>query len=194
MQFCSLDIQLADMCDDLESTKMTRERWRSHSFRYLRCWHCGHTGHIRRRCFRRMRQQQRCMHYACEVLTQTREVVEYANDGDVTFTSSVPLVYMSGTGGDTSLHWLLDDCVEFHITSHREWFSTFCNARLGRVHFADGSTYDIDGAGDVCLSLPSGALYTLCHVHYVPQLRQSLISVRQLADNGWQVLLREQSF
>ena len=32
-------------------------------------------------------------------LTQSREVVMYASDGDVTFTSSIPLAYMSHTGG-----------------------------------------------------------------------------------------------
>lgn len=82
----------------------------------------------------------------------------YASDGDATFTSSIPLAYMSHTGG-TSSHWLLDDDVVFHITSCREWFSSFSSGRLGRVHLADGSTYHIASVGDICLSLPSGASY-----------------------------------
>ena len=57
-----------------------------------------------------------------------------------------------------------------------------------------GLVYEIEGAGDVCMSLPSGASYTLRHVRYVPGLRQSLISIRQLQDSGCQVLLGEQSF
>ena len=117
----------------------------------------------------------------------------YASDGDVTFTSSIPLAYMSRTGG-TSSRWLLDDDAVFHVTSCREWFSSFSSGRLGRVHLADGSAYDIAGAGDVYLSLPSGASYTLRHVRYVPEIGQSLISMRQLADYGCHVSLREQSF
>ena len=62
------------------------------------------------------------------------------------------------------------------------------------MHLADGSAYDIDGAGDICLLLPSGASYTLRHVRYVPGLRQSLISVRQLQDSGCRVVLGEHSF
>ena len=116
-------------------------------------------------------------------LTQSREVVMYASDGDVTFTSSIPLAYMSRTGG-TSSRWLLDDDAVFHVTSCREWFSSFSSGRLGRVHLADGSAYDIAGAGDVCLSLPSGASYTLRHVRYVPEITQSLISMRQLASRA----------
>ena len=58
-----------------------------------------------------------------------------------------------------------------------------------------GSVYEIAGAGDICLSLPSGVLYTLCHVRYVPDLGgQSLISVRQLFESGYHVLLAEHSF
>ena len=38
------------------------------------------------------------MHDAKMVFTKTREVLSYASDGDVTFTSSVPLAYMSRTG------------------------------------------------------------------------------------------------
>ena len=59
-----------------------------------------------------------------------------------------------------------------------------------------GSVYEITGVGDICLSLPSGVLYTLRHVRYVPDLGgQSLISVRQLFDSGCHVvLLAQQSF
>ena len=57
-----------------------------------------------------------------------------------------------------------------------------------------GSAYEIASAGDVCLSFPSGASYTLRHVRYVPEITQSLISVRQLQDSGCQVFLGEQSF
>ena len=133
------------------------------------------------------------MRDACEVLTQTREVAEYASDGDVMFASSVPLAYMS-IDGTLSSRWLLDGDAAFHVTPCREWFSSFSSGRLGCVRLTDGLVYDIEGAGDVFLSLPSGASYTLRHVRYVPQLRQSLISVRQLQDSGSRVVLREHSF
>ena len=61
------------------------------------------------------------------------------------------------------------------------------------MHLGDGSSLDILGAGDICLSLPSGALYTLCHVRYIPQLRQSLILARELADSECRTLFREGS-
>ena len=120
----------------VESMPLTHKRRRSHSSQYLRCWHCGHTGHIRRHCFRRMRQQrQRSMHDAEVALTSIREAVtvaEYASDGDVTFASSVSPAYFDD-GCSFSPRWLLDADATFHVTPQREWFSSFSSGRLGHV-------------------------------------------------------------
>ena len=50
---------------------------------------------------------------------------------------------------------------------------------LGSEHLNDGSVHDIVGAGDVRLSLLSGASYLLRHVCYVPDMPVSLISIGQ---------------
>lgn len=78
--------------------------------------------------------------------------------------------------------------------SHREWFSSFSSGRLGCVHLDDGSAHEILGAGDVCLSFESGASLMLCHVRYVPDIGQSLISYDQLIRSGCHVALRASYF
>lgn len=120
-------------------------------------------------------------------------VAVYASDGDVMLALSVSLADLP-MDITLSPQWLLDGDIAFHVTPCREWFSSFSSGRLGCVRLVDGSTCNIEGAGDICLSLPSGASYMLCHVRYVPRLSQSLISVRQLQVSGCRVLLREQSF
>lgn len=89
---------------------------------------------------------------------------------------------------------MLDTEAPFHVTSSREWFGTYASGTLGHVRLADGSTFAIVGAGDVTLSLPSGASLVVRHVHHVPDLPQSLISVRQLRDTGCHVVLDMHSF
>ena len=69
-----------------------------------------------------------------------------------------------------SSRWLLDSDATFHVTPHRDWFSSFSSGRLGCVQMVDGSVYHIEGAGDVCMSLPNGVSYMLQHVRYVPGL------------------------
>ena len=46
----------------------------------------------------------------------------------------------------------------FHMTLHRDWFCSFSSGRLGCVHLTGGSTYDIEGVGDVCMSLLAYAM------------------------------------
>ena len=92
-------------------------------------------------------------------------VAKYESDGDVTFASSVPPTHLDRCS--LTPRWLLDAGAAFHVTSHREWFSTFSSGSFGCMHL-HGSAYEIAGAREVCLSLPNGASYTLRHVRYVP--------------------------
>ena len=90
------------------------------------CWHCGHTGHIRQRCFRRMRQRRRqgCLRDAVVdavspfALTVARAdtVLEYTSDGDVTFALSYALDDVMHADCALPLQWLLDADATFHVT------------------------------------------------------------------------------
>ncbi|KAH7421878.1 hypothetical protein KP509_13G079400 [Ceratopteris richardii] len=90
--------------------------------------------------------------------------------------------------------WLLDALATFHVTPHREWFCRFSGESRGCVHMSDGMTYDIEGAGDICLMLPSGASLMLRHVRYVPSFPMSLISVSQLQESRYYAFLGEHHF
>ena len=99
---------------------------------------------------------------ALTIDTEDDSVAEYACDDEVTFLLSIPLDYFESC--TLSSCWLLDSDATFHVALHRDWFSSFSSGRLGCVQMVDGSVYDIEGAGDVCMSLPSGASYMLRHV------------------------------
>ncbi|KAH7431300.1 hypothetical protein KP509_08G041500 [Ceratopteris richardii] len=178
---------------DMYASPLTHVRHRSH--RRLRCWHCGHEGHIRRCCFRRMRR--RCQRYTRDagqvvVLGESMEV-DYASDSDITF------FYGSSQDSSCSLDsthmaWFLDALATFHVTPHREWFCRFSGESRGCVYMSDGMTYDIEGARDVCLMLPSGASLMRRHVRYVPSFPMSLISVSQLQERRCYAFLGEHHF
>ncbi|KAH7443087.1 hypothetical protein KP509_02G018600 [Ceratopteris richardii] len=178
---------------DMYASPLTHVRHRSH--RRLRCWHCGHEGHIRRRCFRRMRRRrQRYAHDADQVVVSGDSMaVDYASDGDITF--SYGSSHDSSCSLDsTHMAWLLDALASFHVTPHREWFCRFSGESRGCVHLLDGTSYDIEGAGDICLMLPSGASLILRHVRYVPSFPMSLISVSQLQESRYYAFLGEHHF
>jgi len=64
---------------------------------------------------------------------------------------------------------------------------------FGKVRLADIRTLDVMGMGDIVLKTPVG-LWTLKDVRVVPSLTKSLISVRQLDEQGHEVKFENQQW
>lgn len=88
---------------------------------------------------------------------------EYTIDSEVTFAFCIAPDFL--TSEDSALLFLLDRDATFHVTPHRDWFSSYSSS----VRLANGSVHEIAGSGEVRLSLSSGASYLLrdvrlCHI------------------------------
>jgi len=70
--------------------------------------------------------------------------------------------------------WFLDSGATHHMTRLREFFSELNTDMHGLVKFGDSSTVDIKGIDFLILT----------SVYYIPSLRNSIISLRQLVENG----------
>lgn len=55
------------------------------------------------------------------------------------------------------------------------------------VHLGDDYASDIVGVGDMQLEFANGSNFTLKNVRHVPKLTKSLISTRQLDDDGYHI-------
>ena len=64
---------------------------------------------------------------------------------------------------------------------------------FGKVRLANNRTLDVTGMGDIVLKTPF-VLWTLKDVRVVPSLRKSLISVRQLDEQGHEVKFGNQQW
>jgi len=64
---------------------------------------------------------------------------------------------------------------------------------FGKVKLVDNRTLDVTGMGDIVLKTPVG-FWTLKDVRIVPSLRKSLISVKQLDEQGHEVKFRNQQW
>ena len=82
----------------------------------------------------------------------------------------------------------MDLGVSFHTTPHREIIQNYVASDFGKVYLADGLALDVVGMGDVRILLPSGSVWLLEKVRYIPNLRRNLISVGQLDDEGHAIL------
>jgi transposase InsO family protein len=87
--------------------------------------------------------------------------------------------------------WVLDTGASNHMSGSRAAFSDLDGGVTGSVRFGDGSVARIEGIGTVLLACKSGEHRALAHVYYLPRLTANIISVGQLDETGYQVLVED---
>jgi hypothetical protein len=90
------------------------------------------------------------------------------------------------TGG-----WCLDTGTTHHMTGRREFFTELDSDVRGSIKFGDASGMEIKGAGSVIFATESGELRLLTGVYCIPALRNSIISLGQLDENGSRVEIKD---
>jgi hypothetical protein len=73
------------------------------------------------------------------------------------------------------------------MTGRQEFFTELDSSVRGSVKFRDASGVEIKGAGSVVFIAVSGEHRLLTGVYYIPALRNSIISLGQLDENGSRV-------
>src|ERR1043165_1215572 len=94
-----------------------------------------------------------------------------------------------GSGKDKTSGWCLDTGATHHMTGRREFFADLDSTVRGSVKFGDASAVEIKGVGSVIFAAKTGEHRLLTGVYYIPALRNSIISLGQLDENGSRVLI-----
>jgi len=87
--------------------------------------------------------------------------------------------------------WYLDTGAIHHMTGQREFFSDLDSDMKGSVKFGDASTIKIKGVGSVIFEAKIGEHHLLTGVYYILALKNSIISVGQLDENGSRVEIED---
>jgi hypothetical protein len=85
--------------------------------------------------------------------------------------------------------WVLDTSATNHMTGCRSAFSDLDRNIQGTVKFGDGSMVQIEGMGTILFSCKNGEHWAFIGVYYVPKLRTNIISVGQLDEIGYQIVV-----
>jgi hypothetical protein len=96
-----------------------------------------------------------------------------------------------GSNNDKTDGWCLDTGVTHHMTGQREFFAELDSDVRGSVKFGDASDVEIKGVGSVIFTVESGEHILLTGVYYIPALRNSIISLGQLDENGSRVEIND---
>jgi hypothetical protein len=92
-----------------------------------------------------------------------------------------------GSSKDMIEGWCLDTGTTHHMTGRRDFFTELDFSVRGSVKFGDASCVEIKGAGSIVFTAASGEHRLLTRVYYIPALRNSIISLGQLDENGSRV-------
>ncbi|XP_019430617.1 PREDICTED: uncharacterized protein LOC109337963 [Lupinus angustifolius] len=131
-------------------------------------------------------------HYSCECHAEkargNEEVYAAQEDSD-----QEPLNLMVTTsGGDSQTEsWYLDSGCLNHMTKHKEWLTNFDSSKKSKVKFADDSSLEVEGMGNVIIKRQNGSKAMITEVLYVPYMKCNLLSIGQLVDKGFSVLMKD---
>ena len=83
----------------------------------------------------------------------------------------------------------MDTGASNHMSGARAAFSCIDAGVTGSVRFGDGSVARIEGIGTVIFSCKTGEHRAITNVYYLPNLTANIISIGQLDESGYQVLV-----
>ena len=147
--------------------KSRNGRSKSRNGRFVQCWNCGQTGHLKKNC-KALKKGDKPDNAANAATAEEHDALLLSVDSS--FDS-----------------WVIDSGASFHTTADRNVLENYVAGNYGKVYLADGEPLDIVGMGDVRLKMPNGSVWKIHKVRHVPRLLRNLISVGQLDDEGHHV-------
>jgi hypothetical protein len=98
-------------------------------------------------------------------------------------------VHLGGKKEGDSTQWILDTGATNHMMGERSTFSELDMGVHDIVRFGDGSVVSIEGRDTVLVKLKSGEHQALDWVYHITRLTSNIVSLGQLEENGFKILM-----
>ncbi|MCO5606802.1 hypothetical protein L7F22_060993 [Adiantum nelumboides] len=192
----------------------SRSRSKSRPGKGVECYYCHKKGHMKKDCYKFKRDKKKDSDDKrkgknasddreantltsdkgkCIVDSEEPKALTHDSDGDICYASNLCPTLLVATNSSYEQDWIVDLGASFHVTPHKEWFSSY-ECRHGMVRLGTNYACDIIGAGKIKLSLLNGSIFTITNVRHVPKLTERLISTGQLDDVGYHTTFGNQSW
>ncbi|WVY91413.1 hypothetical protein V8G54_036927 [Vigna mungo] len=158
-----------------------RKQYTKEEKKNMECFVCRKKGHLSYECWFNKNAQNKKGH------NRKAHVVEEEES------ESEPLILMVATNtedtGTTQNIWYVDSGCSNHMTYNRSWLSNLDETKKSKVRVADNNTLKVEGIGSVKIKCRNGLHATLENVLLVPEMKCNLLSVGQLNENGYTVIM-----
>ena len=168
--------------DDRNNKGRSRSKSKS-KYKDLVCHFCGKTGHIKKYCFK-WKKENKVSNY----MKDKKNVNDNIDSVNVASSNDLLVVCTSYNEVNISSHettWVLDSGASHHVTSRRDFFSSYTPGDYGVVKMGNDGFAKVVGTGTICLQTNTGFKLILHQVRHVPDIRLDLISTGTLDDEGY---------
>ncbi|GMI80153.1 hypothetical protein HRI_001684600 [Hibiscus trionum] len=139
-----------------------------------KCYNCGKVGHFAKDC-RVDKKVEETTNLALE---------DEANEGFL-------LMAQNEVNDNNDTLWYLDSGASNHMCGHEHLFKEMQKIEDGHVSFGDASKVEVKGRGTICYLQKDGLIGSIQDVYYVPDLKTNILSMGQLTEKGYSVLLKD---
>ncbi|KAI5417780.1 hypothetical protein KIW84_042409 [Lathyrus oleraceus] len=87
--------------------------------------------------------------------------------------------------------WYLDSGAINHMCGHKHLFKEMRKIEDGNVSFGDASKVKVEGKGMIRYLQKDGLIGSIQDVYYVPNLKTNILSLEQLTEKGYSILMKE---
>jgi hypothetical protein len=100
-------------------------------------------------------------------------------------------ILSNGSSNNKTDGWCLDTGATHHMIGRWKFFTELDSDVRASVKFGDASGVEIKGVGSIIFAAESGEHRLLTGVYYIPALRNSIINLGQLDENGSRVEIKD---
>ncbi|KAD7477730.1 hypothetical protein E3N88_00866 [Mikania micrantha] len=159
----------------------------------VRCYNCKERGHYSNTCPKRKQLQEHSNLVEEDVEpTLLMAILDEQKDHQQVLLNEKE-IKPSQYGITNESLWYLDNGASNHMTGNKEHFRELDKKVSRRVRFGDGSFVEIEGKGSILLECKNKEQRVISHVYYIPNLKNNILSLGQLTENGCKVLLERDS-
>ena len=147
-----------------------------------KCHHCGKTGHLKKDCWKRQREEQASAGKPQGQRAQGQSSGWRGGQGNVACAA-----FQAGAGQA----WVLDSGASSHIAMSQSGMSNLRSVETEKfITFGNGTKAKVEAVGDIVLKIPGSEVetVTLTDVFHVPDATMNLFSIRSAVKRGVEVV------